>query len=62
MTEHYSHVSDDAARSATLMLDDGVSDAEFEEVSEPVPQWVVEKLNGMDSDTWEQIRAEILKS
>ncbi|MDF7826850.1 tyrosine-type recombinase/integrase [Pontiellaceae bacterium B12227] len=60
MTEHYSHVSDDAARSATLMIGDGVYDADIDVLPDPLPRWAVERLRAINAENWAEIRDELL--
>jgi integrase len=59
MTQHYHHISPEAAKSATLNIGDGVQDAEFEEVR-IVPPWIREKLETVNFENWEQVISEVL--
>jgi integrase len=59
MTQHYHHISDEAAKSATLHLNACVKDAEFEEVRE-VPGWIREMLETASKDNWEDVIQAVL--
>lgn len=57
MTAHYTHVSDKAALDATLLLDDGAQDAEFELLSDSLPVWARELAERLDGGNWQEIKA-----
>ncbi len=60
MTQHYVHIGEDTARKVAGTLTIGVTDAEFEEVKDPVPKWVLKKLNQMTAKNWESLKEEII--
>jgi hypothetical protein len=59
MTAHYTHIGEEAARQAALMMPSEIVDAEFEVVRE-VPEWIREKLEAMTPENWEKVREELL--
>ncbi|VGO13697.1 hypothetical protein PDESU_02254 [Pontiella desulfatans] len=61
MTGLYAHVSDDAAKRATLYIGDDVKDAEAEVITDPLPRWVRDKLEAMTEKNWKQLKEELLQ-
>ncbi|MCF7848740.1 MAG: tyrosine-type recombinase/integrase [Kiritimatiellales bacterium] len=60
MTDHYLHISEEAAIGATLKLDDCVQDAEFEVLPEPLPDWARELAEKLNAENWETIKEQLL--
>ena len=60
MTQHYTHVTDKAADDATLELGDGVQDAEYEVLPDPLPPWAKELAGKLNSKNWKSIKAGLL--
>lgn len=59
MTQHYTHVTNEAAQQAAKALDSGIIDAEFEVVHE-VPDWIKTELEKMTPENWKSVRSKIL--
>jgi len=57
MTAHYTHVDAATAIKAAAGLPSIVGDVQ--PIREPVPVWVLEKLEGMTSKNWKQVRKDI---
>jgi len=55
MTAHYTHIGEEAARSAGHQPDSVIVDAEFEVLPDPVPDWAREKLESMTARNWKAI-------
>ncbi len=61
MTQHYTHIGEEAAKQAALAMPSDIVDAEFEVLRDPLPKWAQELVEGMDSKNWKQVRKELLK-
>lgn len=59
MTQHYTHITNEAAQQAAKALDSGIIDAEYE-IIKKVPSWIRDKLVQMTADNWESIRDQLL--
>ncbi len=59
MTQHYTHITNEAAQQAAKVLDSGIIDAEYEIVKE-VPDWIRIELEKMTDKSWESVRSRIL--
>jgi integrase len=60
MTAHYTHIGEEAAKKAALVLDSGIIDAEFEVLQDPLPPWAMELIQQLDASNWEQVKAALL--
>jgi integrase len=60
MTAHYTHISDQAAQDATLFIGEGIQNAEFEVINEPLPAWAKSLAEQLNSKNWKQIKSELL--
>ncbi len=60
MTQHYTHVTDKAAADATLALNVGIMDADYEVLPDQPPAWVRKLAEGLNRDNWEEIKAKLL--
>lgn len=58
MTRHYTHIGDDAARTALVALPH-LGDANVKHV-EPVPETIAQDLRRMTADNWQEIRDSML--
>lgn len=61
MTQHYTHITNEAAQQAAKALDSGIIDAEYEIVKE-VPDWIRKELEKMTAKNWKTVRDKLLKS
>ena len=59
MTRHYTHISEQAAKGATLEL--GVKDADFKILPDPIPQWALDLIEGMNEKNWKKSREQLLE-
>lgn len=60
MTQHYTHITNEAAQQAAKALDMGIIDAEYEVVKE-IPDWIFAELEKMTDENWKAVRAGIFK-
>jgi len=61
MTQHYLHTTDAAARQAALAIETSVIDAEYEQLPEPLPEWVKALVVELNADNWKEVKTALLK-
>lgn len=60
MTRHYTHIGEDAARSAVASLPTMNSAQEQEQQRQSLPEWAIEDLKAMTAKTWKGVRDSML--
>ena len=60
MTEHYGGITEQAAKDATLFIGDGVRDAEFEVLSDPIPDWALELIRKLNTKNVAKIKKQLI--